>query len=288
MNKLGDLLAKKSKQEEEKLNSLKEEIRKEVETEIENRVREELQKEYENKSENINREEIEKELRVKIEEQVKQELKNEVVVVEKEEKAESSLLSASLKAEVDKKLKIFDDIEDLEIRNYLKIKSSELLIRGFDYALNVGRIGQEVFDELGRKGSPEGLYTKWVQLNGFSESTMKRYRNRWEVYSLVHESVKPFILLLSHQQIKEILRDEAIKELICSADNITFEDIKNLLEDEKQEKLPKQPKEVEFPKEFNMDNFNSFLSNADKLEEVKKQKFYKLLEEITKLMNESL
>lgn len=286
MNKLGDLLAKKGKQEEEKLNSLKEELRKEVEIEIEKRVREELQKEYENKSENIDREELQKELRVKIEEQVRQELKNEIVVVEREEKPVNSLLSISLKAEVDKKLQIFDDIEDLEVRNYLKIKSSELLVRGFDYALNVGKIGQEVFDELGRKGSPEGLYTKWVQLNGFSESTMKRYRNRWEIYSLVHESVKPYILLLSHMQISKILKDDDIKELICSAENVTFDDIKAIVEDDSKEELPAPPKEVEFPKEFNIDNFNSFLTNVDKLEESKKEKFYKLLQEITKLMKE--
>ena len=38
MNKLGDLLAKKKVQEEEKLNNIKEEIRKELEPEIEKRA----------------------------------------------------------------------------------------------------------------------------------------------------------------------------------------------------------------------------------------------------------
>lgn len=284
MNKLGDLLAKKKVQEEEKLNNLKNDIRKELEIEIEKRLREELEKEFTNKNETINREELEKEIRAKIEEEVKNELKNEVVVIEKEDKTVQSLLSNNLKAEIDKKLSIFDDIEDIETRNYLKFKSTELLVRGFDYALNIGKVGQEVFEELGRKGSPEGLYTKWVQLNGFSESTMKRYRNKWEVYSLVSDNIKPYILLLSHAEISKILKNEDIKELICSADDsVTYEDIIDIVR-EKQPELPKPPAEIGFPEGFNIDNFNNMFNNLDKLPEEKKEKFYKLLKEITRLM----
>lgn len=281
MNKLGDLLAKKKVQEEEKLNNIKEEIRKELEPEIEKRVREELEKEYSNKSENINRGELEKEIRCKVEEELRQELKNEVVTVEK--KPEKSLLSISLKEEFDRRLAVFDDIEDIEIRNYLKGKSTELFLKGADYSLYAGRVGQEVFEELGRKGSPEGLYTKWVELSGFSESTMKRYRNKWEVFSSVNNNVKPFILLLSHAQIGKILRTPEIKEVLYSTKEVTYEDIIYIVNG-KQTELPKQPAEIEFPQEFNIDNFNNMFNNLDKLPEEKKEKFYKLLKEITRLM----
>lgn len=281
MNKLGDLLAKKKIQEEEKLNNIKEQVRKELEPEIEKRVREELEKEYSNKTENVNIEDLEKKIRSKVEEELRQELKNEVIVVEK--KSEKSLLSISLKEEFDRRLAVFDDIEDMEIRNYLKGKSTELFLKGADYYLYAGRVGQEVFEELGRKGSPEGLYTKWVELSGFSESTMKRYRNKWEVFSSVNNKVKPFILLLSHAQIGKILKTPEIKELIYSADEVTYEDIIYIINGE-QPKLPKQPEEIKFPEEFNIDNFNNMFNNLEKLPEEKKEKFYKLLKEITRLM----
>lgn len=281
MNKLGDLLAKKKIQEEEKLNNIKEQVRKELEPEIEKRVREELEKEYSDKTENVNIEDLEKKIRSKVEEELRQELKNEVIVVEK--KSEKSLLSISLKEEFDRRLAVFDDIEDMEIRNYLKGKSTELFLKGADYYLYAGRVGQEVFEELGRKGSPEGLYTKWVELSGFSESTMKRYRNKWEVFSSVNNKVKPFILLLSHAQIGKILKTPEIKELIYSADEVTYEDIIYIINGE-QPKLPKQPEEIKFPEEFNIDNFNNMFNNLEKLPEEKKEKFYKLLKEITRLM----
>ena len=281
MNKLGDLLAKKKVQEEEKLNNIKEQVRKELEPEIEKRVREELEKEYSNKTENVNIEDLEKKIRSKVEEELRQELKNEVIVVEK--KSEKSLLSISLKEEFDRRLAVFNDIEDMEIRNYLKGKSTELFLKGADYYLYAGRVGQEVFEELGRKGSPEGLYTKWVELSGFSESTMKRYRNKWEVFSSVNNKVKPFILLLSHAQIGKILKTPEIKELIYSADEVTYEDIIYIINGE-QPKLPKQPEEIKFPEEFNIDNFNNMFNNLEKLPEEKKEKFYKLLKEITRLM----
>lgn len=285
MNKIGNLLAKKREEEQKKLNSIKEELRKELEPEIEKRVREELKNEYENRPEILNKEELEKEIRYKVEGELREELKNEIVAIQK--KPEQNLLSLSLKAEFDKRLSVFDEIEDIEIRNYLKGKSTELFLKGADYSLYAGRVGQEVFEELGRKGSPEGLYTRWVELCGFSESTMKRYRNKWEVFSSVDDKVKPFILLLSHKQISKILKNSEIKELIYSANEVTYEDLLSIVEEEKNKKLIEQPSEILFsPEDFNVENFVSMIHNTDKMTEDKKKRFYKLLGEITKLMKD--
>ena len=201
------------------------------------------------------------------------------------EKTSSNILSPALKSEFDKKLSYFDDIKDMETRDYLKVKCAEIFVKGADYALHAGRIGQEVFEELGRKGSPEGLYTRWVEFSGFSESTMKRYRNRWEVFSAVKENVKPFILLLSHQEINKILKDEEIKEVVYSTEEVTYDDLKNLItEENKKSSIPKQPQEIKFS-DFDRKKFEDFLNKADGLEPAKKQKVYKLLAEITKLMD---
>ena len=200
----------------------------------------------------------------------------------------TNILSDSLKAEFNKRFSVFDEIEDEETRNFLKVKSSQMLVIGMDYVLTVGRIAQEVFDELGRKkGNPEGLYTKWVTLIGSSESTMKRYRNRWEVYSNSKDKVKPMIALLSQKHINDILKNEELQEVIYSTEEVTYADLLGLIEGEKPKLIGEQPKEVKFPEEFNLSDFNNYINNnVDKLDEKKKEKFYKLLEQIAKLMKD--
>ena len=274
MNKMQELMAKKKEKEREELEKLKQKITLEIEPEIKIRVRKELEEEYKDKKVN------EKDIRKKVEEEVRKELAKEITL--KDNKS-LNLLSLSLREEFNKRLAVLDDIEDISIRNFLKVKSTELFLKGADYALNAGRIGQEVFEELGKKGSTDGLYTKWVELSGFSESTMKRYRNRWEVFSSVKKNVKPFILLLSHSQINKILKREEIKELIYSTEDVTYDDLLSILE-EPTKQVIEAPKEIEFPKDFSIENFTHMLKNVDEMNEEKKIKFYKLLEEITKLM----
>lgn len=289
---VGDILAQKKRQENEQLEKLKEEVRKELEPQIEERVKRELEEKYSSQTISIeDREALEKEIRTKVEEEIREELKYEIVEADdnkKENSLTTNILSDSLKAEFNKRFSVFDEIEDEETRNFLKVKSSQMLVIGMDYVLTVGRIGQEVFDELGRKkGNPEGLYTKWVTLIGSSESTMKRYRNRWEVYSNSKDKVKPMIALLSQKHINDILKNEELQEVIYSTEEVTYADLLGLIEGEKPKLIGEQPKEVKFPEEFNLSDFNNYINNnVDKLDEKKKEKFYKLLEQIAKLMKD--
>ena len=289
---VGDILAQKKRQENEQLEKLKEEVRKELEPQIEERVKRELEEKYSSQTISAeDREALEKEIRTKVEEEIREELKYEIVEADdnkKENSLTTNILSDSLKAEFNKRFSVFDEIEDEETRNFLKVKSSQMLVIGMDYVLTVGRIGQEVFDELGRKkGNPEGLYTKWVTLIGSSESTMKRYRNRWEVYSNSKDKVKPMIALLSQKHINDILKNEELQEIIYSTEEVTYADLLGLIEGEKPKLIGEQPKEVKFPEEFNLSDFNNYINNnVDKLDEKKKEKFYKLLEQIAKLMKD--
>lgn len=289
---VGDILAQKKRQENEQLEKLKEEVRKELEPQIEERVKRELEEKYSSQTISAeDREALEKEIRTKVEEEIREELKYEIVEADdnkKENSLTTNILSDSLKAEFNKRFSVFDEIEDEETRNFLKVKSSQMLVIGMDYVLTVGRIGQEVFDELGRKkGNPEGLYTKWVTLIGSSESTMKRYRNRWEVYSNSKDKVKPMIALLSQKHINDILKNEELQEVIYSTEEVTYADLLGLIEGEKPKLIGEQPKEVKFPEEFNLSDFNNYINNnVDKLDEKKKEKFYKLLEQIAKLMKD--
>ena len=291
-SKMGDLMSKVKEQENQQLEKLREEIRAELEPQIEERVKRELEEKYSSQTISAeDREALEKEIRTKVEEEIREELKYEIVEADdnkKENSLTTNILSDSLKAEFNKRFSVFDEIEDEETRNFLKVKSSQMLVIGMDYVLTVGRIGQEVFDELGRKkGNPEGLYTKWVTLIGSSESTMKRYRNRWEVYSNSKDKVKPMIALLSQKHINDILKNEELQEIIYSTEEVTYADLLGLIEGEKPKLIGEQPKEVKFPEEFNLSDFNNYINNnVDKLDEKKKEKFYKLLEQIAKLMKD--
>lgn len=291
-SKMGDLMSKVKQQENQQLEKLREEIRAELEPQIEERVKKELEEKYSSQTITAeDREALEKEIRTKVEEEIREELKYEIVEADdnkKENSLTTNILSDSLKAEFNKRFSVFDEIEDEETRNFLKVKSSQMLVIGMDYVLTVGRIGQEVFDELGRKkGNPEGLYTKWVTLIGSSESTMKRYRNRWEVYSNSKDKVKPMIALLSQKHINDILKNEELQEVIYSTEEVTYADLLGLIEGEKPKLIGEQPKEVKFPEEFNLSDFNNYINNnVDKLDEKKKEKFYKLLEQIAKLMKD--
>ncbi len=289
--KMGNLMSKIKEQENQQLEKLREEIRAELEPQIEERVKKELEEKYSSQTISIeDRETLEKEIRAKVEEEIREELKYEIVEADnkKENSLTTNILSDSLKAEFNRRFSVFDEIEDEETRNFLKVKSSQMLVIGMDYVLTVGRIGQEVFDELGRKkGNPEGLYTKWVTLIGSSESTMKRYRNRWEVYSNSKDKVKPMIALLNQKHINDILKNEELQEVIYSTEEVTYADLLGLIEGEKPKKIGEQPKEISFPEEFNLSDFNNYINNnVDKLDEKKKEKFYKLLEQIAKLMKE--
>lgn len=289
--KMGNLMSKIKEQENQQLEKLREEIRAELEPQIEERVKKELEEKYSSQTISIeDRETLEKEIRAKVEEEIREELKYEIVEADnkKENSLTTNILSDSLKAEFNRRFSVFDEIEDEETRNFLKVKSSQMLVIGMDYVLTVGRIGQEVFDELGRKkGNPEGLYTKWVTLIGSSESTMKRYRNRWEVYSNSKDKVKPMIALLNQKHINDILKNEELQEVIYSTEEVTYADLLGLIEGEKPKKIGEQPKEISFPEEFNLSDFNNYINNnVDKLDEKKKEKFYKLLEQIAKLMKD--
>ncbi len=62
------------------------------------------------------------------------------------------MLSVNIKNQVNEKLKCFDKIaEDREISEFFKIKSSEMLLIGMGYTLQIGKIADEVFQKLGKQ-----------------------------------------------------------------------------------------------------------------------------------------
>ena len=286
--KLKVTMEERKADEKNQIESLKAEITAELEPKIEERIRKELEEQY-SKSNDIDREALEKEIRAKVEEEIREEVKYEIINTQENKNIPtSSLLSNSLKAEINKRFSVFDSIEDEELRGFLKEKSAQIVVKGMDYIINAGKIGQEVFELLGKKGSPKGVYGKWLEFVGIAESTMKRYRNRWEIYSNVSEEVKPLILFLTVIQIDKIMKDETIKNVLYTTEKMTYEELTYLVNNEEEEnkKLGEKIKEVNLFESFDMNKFNEMFNNVDKLDNTKKTKFYKLLEQLSKLLEE--
>lgn len=279
MNKFNNIF--NTKKEEQK--NEKDILRKEIEKEI----KEEVQKEIEEKYKNLlpeKEEQIKRELEEKLRKEIAEELRTEISPIHTKNK-EFDVLSVNIKNQVNEKLKYFDEIvEDREISEFLKIKSSEMLLVGVGYTLQIGKIADEVFQKLGKQGSKDGLYLKWVQFNGYSESTLKRYRNHWEIFKSVDDNVKPVIALLTHSQVSKILKNEDIRELVYSSKELTLEDIKTLLDEEKLV-TPLVEHKIEVP-DFDFDKINNFLKNVENIEESKRNKIFKLMNQINKLIEE--
>ena len=233
------------------------------------------------------------------EEEIKEKLRKEIMeeinteVLPKENNINNYKKNIDLiKQEWKKELSYFDEItNDPEISEFLKVKSAELLLTGSVYSLKLGEIAEAVFEKIGKQGSKSGLYLKWAKFNGFSESTLKRYRNHWTIYNSVKDEVKPLIKMLKQSQIKIILKNDTIRELIYESPKMTMEELNSiLLEDKIEDKIEDKKREkFNVPKdipEFNLKKFNDMFNEVDKLEDKKREKFIKLIEELNKLLED--
>lgn len=169
--------------------------------------------------------------------------------------------------------------EELE---FLNEKSLELFSIQANAKLNLGK----VFTEVHEKISVDGIYVKWLEYNGFNKMTALRHRNRYKVYSLVkNKECRTQIAVLPQKYIKTILEDEEHVKKLNNEGNIYLETIiagNNL--------LPQNNSKKELYEEIEYNNLiNSFRLDESKLrslEEKKKQKVFKILSELQKILGE--
>ena len=105
---------------------------------------------------------------------------------------------------------VFNNLtDDKELVKYLEEKSIEMLSIQSKNIILLGKNLTEVFDELGKKGSPEGLYLKYLEFNGYKKDTALRLRKRYELFSLTtDERIKNIISILPVRAIEEFYKDK--------------------------------------------------------------------------------
>ena len=178
---------------------------------------------------------------------------------------------------------------DNYLQNYLIDKSKELINTQVNDAIKIGKILEEVSQELGKKGSPEGVYGNFLRYNGVNSKTALRLRKRYILFFEAPEHAKIIVSLLTVREIEELDRKRELLDKFYPG--ITLEEAKKFFKGEVKEIENKKEKEEEKGKEITDIGIYSFLQNTlqddlTSLPEKKQRKAAKLLEKLEKLVYE--
>ena len=178
---------------------------------------------------------------------------------------------------------------DNYLQNYLIDKSKELINLQVNDAIKMGKILEEVSQELGKKGSPEGVYGNFLRYNGINSKTALRLRKRYILFFEAPEHAKIIVSLLTVREIEELDKKRELLDKFYPG--ITLEEAKKLFKEEVKEIENKKEKEEEKGKEITDIGIYSFLQSTfqddlTSLPEKKQKQAAKLLEKLEKLVYE--
>lgn len=187
----------------------------------------------------------------------------------------------------------FSPFQELSVDNYLKNylidKSKELINLQVNDAIKIGKILEEVSQELGKKGSSEGVYGNFLRYNGINSKTALRLRKRYTLFFEAPEYAKIIVSLLTVREIEKLDRKRELLDKFYPG--ITLEEAKKLFKEEVKEIENKKEKEEEKGKEITDIGIYSFLQSTfqddlTSLPEKKQKQAAKLLEKLEKLVYE--
>ena len=187
----------------------------------------------------------------------------------------------------------FSPFQELSVDNYLKNylidKSKELINLQVNDAIKMGKILEEVSQELGKKGSPEGVYGNFLRYNGINSKTALRLRKRYTLFFEAPEHAKIIVSLLTVREIEELDRKRELLDKFYPG--ITLEEAKKFFKGEVKEIENKKEKEEEKGKEITDIGIYSFLQSTfqddlTSLPDKKQKQAAKLLEKLEKLVYE--
>lgn len=223
----------------------------------------------------------------KIEE--KEEKSEEVAVVSKGKNKKTEVAIQDI-FEIDKS--IFGNLtEDNELLDYLEKKSIEMLSIQSKNLILLGKNLTEVFEELGRKGSPEGLYIKYLEVNGYKKDTALRLRKRYELFCKAKdEKLKKVISILSIRYMEQFYKnqEELFSQIEKNEKDITYKNVVEIIESKKEKIVELEHRNIESI-QYDMGDieilYKKINSSFDKLDNRKKERLGKLLQEIDKILS---
>ena len=214
---------------------------------------------------------------------------------EKEEEissASQSEMTISLPNDMIKTFQIPNDLysdftDDKELIGYLNEKTLALLKVNGAGNIMIGKELTEVYEKLSKKGSPDGMYVRFLEVSGYKKDTALRYRKRYELYQKVNNNpAKQIISILPIKVIEKLYKEQNLLEKIDMAE-IEYQTAVNII-NEKTEPILISEKEKKEEFIFEIEEL-SFLQTQikekyDNLNQKEKDKLNKLLFEIKSLL----
>lgn len=187
---------------------------------------------------------------------------------------------------------IFGDLtDDRELVEFLEKKSVEMLSIQSKNMILLGKNLTEVFNELGRKGSPEGLYVKYIEFNGYKKDTALRLRKRYELFEATkNERIKQIISILPVRAIEQFYKEKEDIFAILDEENndVDYKRVLDIIKSRKTQNLEyRNTEEINYDFEIGQldDLYKKINNKFDELDKKKKEKIAKLLLEIEKILS---
>lgn len=187
--------------------------------------------------------------------------------------------------------KVIEDLtEDEKLKEFLKQETLNLFNCVAKNTITLGEIFENVANEIGRKGSTnEGLYEKWLEVNGHNKTTAWRYRQRYQLYNKVNDKAKIFVMTLPYKIINKIFKQEDFEGYInvLNEENIDINSLNAILIDDIENEV-KKITEKEKAIKFNIEDYAPVLSvikeSSQKLNDEKKIELQKYLDKIVEIL----
>lgn len=203
----------------------------------------------------------------KFKDRLKDKLKNhENGLVEKNLKKEVDFSIEELKDYIDFEL-INEIVTDDRLRKILKENTVKIFSIQSKAVIELGQIFENVYTELAKAGSKEGVYTKWLNLSGVAPRTALNYRKRYVLYSKANGAGKVLISKIPQRIIDLISSSDKLDYFIHKINSgITRDDLEkeftleNNLDYIASANLPK----VEMIQEFTLENYKEIFNKINK------------------------
>lgn len=111
---------------------------------------------------------------------------------------------------------LYDDLtNDKELIDFLNQKTLEITKIHCAGNIFIGKELTEVYEKLSKKGSPDGMYVRFLEVSGYKKDTALRYRKRYELYTKANNNAaKQIISILPVKLLENLYREQDLLEKI--------------------------------------------------------------------------
>lgn len=187
---------------------------------------------------------------------------------------------------------IFELTDDIEINKFLIEKSTELYKLHSKTALELGKIFVDVEEKLSGSNQYDGVYTKWLDKNGFNKMTALRYKRRYRLFEQLETVVgKNILMTLPQKMIDELSLkpEEDIKKYLKLLDEgKNKQELLMVMENKIEVVQIASMVDFDFSKEYEKINDKLKKISFDNLDNKKKETLEKDIQRIEKILEKYL